>query len=863
MAGEQASTDTVVTPAPETGRRLAHFEIIATLGSGGMGCVYRARDLTLQRTVALKTLHAQHGADQQQLLAEARAASALNHPGIVTIFEVGTAEGTDFIAMELVEGESLATRLRQGPVPADQSLSWAIELAEALAAAHRRGIIHRDLKPDNVMLNEDRRLKILDFGIAKRVAGDGATQGISDSTLTAGGLIVGTPAYMSPEQASGRPIDARSDLFSLGALLYEMLTGVRPFSGSTPIELASAILHQQATPPSQQRPGLDPAWNPLLARLLAKRPDDRYSSAEQLLQDLHALAASRARPASDRSRRALVFALLALAVLAPLAWWLATQQAHDPAPINAVAGDGFPDFHFRLLSRGTSSQSAPSLSPDASTVAFVARDEAGVGQIWVTNVNGGDPLQITHGSADASTPQWTARGDRIVFARRGLGIWDVPTLGGDARQLATTGFAPNLSPDGRQLLFVADRQPWIVELDGGKPRPLPGFTQSFFGALARPVFSPDGEQIVTFWPHDRRPLGELWIAPSDASAAPRALTDLQFTSNGTAPVWSGDGNWILFSSDHGGSTNLWRIPAAGGEPRAVTRGAGSDLSLDLSRDNRRLVYTTTRRVARLEMLDAASGERRSVFERREMILRPEISPDGQYAVYFGRVPHAFQLLLVELATGREQQLTHGLGEINSQPRWAPDGQSVYFYQEAPTVSLRKQAIAGGKDVLIADGFSWPEQNAAALAPDEAHLVYTLRDGNRPLASRIRTLASGEEWSLPMPLFACRWSADGQTIWGNTAHPEQIYRCALHGACEPVTAGEEAHPASDGKSLHFFRDDDLSIWRRDLVTGSEQQVVKLDNYDGLSFNWGVTPAGDIVYHEQDPGHPELWLGDAVD
>jgi Tol biopolymer transport system component len=221
------------------------------------------------------------------------------------------------------------------------------------------------------------------------------------------------------------------------------------------------------------------------------------------------------------------------------------------------------------------------------------------------------------------------------------------------------------------------------------------------------------------------------------------------------------------------------------------------------------------------------------------------------------------LLVVDIATGRERQLTHGLHELNSHPRWSADGQSLYFYQEAPTQSLRKLAVAGGKDVLVADEFAWPEQNDAAFSPDETHMVYTLRDGNHALDARVRNLASGEEWSLPLPLYACRWSADGQTIWGNSSHPEQIYRCALRGPCEAITAGEEARPAHDGQSLHFFRDDDLSIWRRDLATGTEQRLLQLENPDGLSFNWGVTPTGDIVYHVQDNGRPEMWLGEAVD
>ncbi|HVS03080.1 MAG TPA: serine/threonine-protein kinase, partial [Thermoanaerobaculia bacterium] len=277
------------------GRQLSHFEVLEELGSGGMGQVYRARDLALQRTVALKTLPvaAYEEEHRRRLLAEARAASALNHPGIVTIYEVGESDGVDFIAMELVEGESLASLQRRGPLPPQRVLPWAVELAEALAAAHRRGIVHRDLKPANVMVTEEGRLKILDFGLAKRLPPmGGSDEMVTETELakTHTGAVMGTPAYMSPEQAAGRRVDARSDLFALGAVLYEMLTGERPFTGGSSIELLSAVLRHDPGPPSRRRPAVDPAWDAILERLLAKDPEQRYASSEALLADLRRLA---------------------------------------------------------------------------------------------------------------------------------------------------------------------------------------------------------------------------------------------------------------------------------------------------------------------------------------------------------------------------------------------------------------------------------------------------------------------------------------------------------------------------------------------------------------------------------------------
>jgi serine/threonine protein kinase len=850
------------------GRRLSHFEILEELGSGGMGEVYRARDVALHRVVALKTLPAAEYDEtlRNRLLAEARTASALNHPGIVTIYEVGTDEDVAFIAMELVEGETLAARLRRERPSLETAWRWSVELTDALAAAHRRGIIHRDLKPANIMVTGDDRLKILDFGLAKRFAAEGVREDMPTETelvRTRTGVVMGTPAYMSPEQASGRPVDARTDLFALGAILYELLTGERPFSGESSIELLSAVLRDRPDPPSQRRQGLDPRWDPILRRLLAKDPDARYPGAEDLAADLRELT-SGAGP-GPIGRHPWLAGTAALVILSFLGIVLTRMHPMGPAvSTKAGAEDSFPNYSFRLLTTASGSQTHPALSPDGRMIAYVSKDDANRPQIWVMDVGGTSSIQITRDAPGATEPVWSATGDDIIFARADGGIWQVPRLGGEPRQLIDHGFAPRLSDDGARLAFNSGRQPWVMSTKEADAKPIPGFESTFFGYLARPEFSPDGTQIVMFWPQEDRPLGDLWIVDLDGDAPPRQLTHIGYLSHSSTPVWSDDGRWILFSSDHAGAVNLWRVSPQGGEAIPVTRGAGSDLSPTLSDDARRLAYTTGRNVARLKVFDPETGDDRMAFQRRDMIIVPELSPDGRYVAFFGRVPGAFQLLVADLATGKERQITFGRGQINTHPRWAADGKTLYFYQEEPTESLRKVSINGGADELVVDDWSWPVQNATRVAPNDELIVYTVRDGSAALDTRVRNLETGEEWSLPLPLYTCRWGANGRTIWGNSAKPQHVYRCPLHGdECERVTAGEDVRLSPDGRAIYFLHGDDMSVWKRELSSGEETRLLTLGDVSFIDFNWGVTPDGKIVHHVQDRGDFELWLGEAVD
>ncbi|MDX1632020.1 MAG: hypothetical protein R3234_09175, partial [Thermoanaerobaculia bacterium] len=407
--------------------------------------------------------------------------------------------------------------------------------------------------------------------------------------------------------------------------------------------------------------------------------------------------------------------------------------------------------------------------------------------------------------------------------------------------------------DGRRL--------WIAAGDGTDPRPLESFDPLFFGYFARPDFSPDGKFLVSFWPHPARPLGDLWIAPVDGGE-PRQLTDLGFLSWGTAPVWSADGRWILFTSDHGGSVNLWRVAGDGGDPEPVTFGAGSDYSPDLSRDLRRLIYANGRNTARIRVFDPETGETRTAHHRRNQAITPRVSPEGDRVAYFTRADGGFHLFVADLETGEARQVTHGEGAINTHPFWSADGESLYYYRQEP-YTFRRISVDGRRDETILEDWRWPTENRTHPSPDETRLVYTVREAGRNVEARVRDLATGEEHPLPRPLYDPLWTPDGQEIYGATFDPYRIHLCAADGSsCREVTGGWDARVSADGESLYVLRGSPPVAWRHDLGTGDDERLVTMEPYDATDFDWGVTPEGEIVFHTQQRGDRELWLGEAA-
>ena len=824
------------------------YEIMSTLGSGGMGTVYLARDRRLGRRVALKVLHdSAGGSARARLLHEARAASALNHPHICQVYDVGEQDGWPWIAMEYVDGPPLEQTIPAGGFDPDEALRIAIQIADALAEAHAHGIVHRDLKSANVVCDREGRARILDFGIAARLPREVAeqvtrTQGVIEEQ----GTLVGTLPYMAPEVLKGTRADERSDLWSLGVLLHEMLAGARPFRGDTALALASAIIEQSPPPlPASAPPGVAAA----VSRLLAKNPAERYRSAAEARATFEALRAglvSTGRPVRRTPGLWIGGALATVVVVASLAWiWFASAAALSLS-------------EHRLLSVSGRAERSPALSPDGSQLAFVAADEQGVSQVFVRNLTADKAVQITFGDRPASRPRWRSSGDQIVYAAGG-GLWRVPPLGGEPTRLVERGTNPNFSRKGARMVYERDLQIWTAAADGSDAGPVPGVPRKYYSIASGPAFSPDGQWIAYFRP-EKGPNGDLWVVPA-AGGTPRQLThDLR---EGGWPVWTADGKWIVVSSARAGSRTLWQVPVEGGDPLPLTTGAGEDDEPDLAADGSRIVYSNVRHRWKLRIRDLATGDERELLERRSELLFPLFSPDGRHLTFFGRADYGVAISTMAADGTGLRQLTAGR-ELNHQPRWGHDGAHIYFYQAAPDSSFRRIPAVGGASTAFRD-WSWEIQNSAFFDPTGRLIAYTR---NRPLdtptggseALVIHDIETGQDRVLPGEhSHLGRWSPDGRelAVW---RHDGNVWRCEVErGVCRLVTQGTLPVWSGNAQRIYVMRGsvDATEVWSVDRDGGDSRLEAPLGSFRSLDRYFDVSRDGLLAWAPWVPGEHEVW------
>ena len=798
------------------GRTISRYQVAAKIGEGAMGVVYRAQDTTLQRTVALKFI-SPHALDdpaaKARFLTEARAAAALNHPNICTIYEVDEQHG--FLAMEYVDGQSLQQKIGGRPLPVDEALDIAIQIGQGLEAAHEKGIVHRDIKPANVLLTSKGVVKITDFGLAL----------IVDRTrLTTPGAVAGTPAYMAPEQIRAEPVDRRTDLWGLGVILCEMLTGAVPIPGhSGNVTALSAPLQR------------------LLGKALAISPTERYQHAAGIVADLRSL-----RHASGRrvlGRRAAIAAVIVSLIVVTAVWFLRRRTGFSPPA------------DFRLLSSFPGSHREPTASPDGSLIAFIS-DASGSPQVWIKQLAEGEPVQITSGSVPASRPRWSPKNDQIFFARRGQGIWSAPPLGGAPRQILSQGFNPNISSDGEMLVYEVGREIWIAKADGAGARRV-DVPEKFYSLPSQPAFSPDGRSIVYFQP-EVGPNGDFWIV-STAGGAPRRLTfDTRIAGD---PVWMPDGRSILCFSERRGSHILWAISVSDGAWHQVTTGAGEDFQPAVSANGKRIVYTNARNSWTLELADSGGSSRLTLLDRRAAILWPRFSASGDEIAFFHQVEGDAQVFSIRADGSHLRQVTTGRAELNAMPRWAPDGSALYFYQDRPTVSFRRVPIDGGPSIQILP-WSWKTDSWAEFDPSGKKIAYTHEDNNVSI-TRIRDAASGQEHTLSLPVAFARWSRDGKWITGN--HAGSIHICnPITGDCKPLTKGSEPVWSGDDSRIFFFRAgqsrDTPELWSIATRGGDERRIGPLGPFRVIDVYFDLSARGQIVWAPFHQGRQELWLAE---
>ncbi len=778
------------------GREISHYRIIEKLGDGGMGVVYKAEDTKLNRTVALKFLRPDallSEQDRARFRHEAQAVSSLEHSNICSIFEIDeTPDGQTFISMPCYDGETLRQRIDRGPLKIVDVVNIAVQIAEGLEEAHAKDIVHRDIKSGNIIVTGKGQVKIMDFGLART---DRSTR------LTSTGVTLGTVSYMSPEQAMGEKVDRRTDLWSLGVILYEMLTGRLPFDAAHEQAVMYMIVNQDPEPITGLRTGVPMELERITSKAMSKRPDERYQTAAEMLADLRALKRKMesqelptgpgVRPAAGR-RRVVRNVAIPVGIVAALAivWALAGRNGRH----------GLPESRPLQVTHGDSWQLQPSVSPDGGKIAY-ASNESGNLDIYVIDVRGGNPLRLTRDPSAERRPVWFPDGSSIAFeSDRGgrRGIWKVGQLGGAATQLVADATWPAISPDGKRIAFSRTLEGGfgrigVAALDS--PDSVTMLTGPADGTWEHvsPAWSPDGKEICYGTRYD------LWIVPSRGGRA-RPLT--RGGTVDTEPAWSPDGRHIYFSSRREGTLALWRVSSKGERPERITMGVGKECSPTLSSDGTRLAYCTRSWEPDVLIRDVRSGDdiRLPGLSGAD---QPALAPDKSSVVFISdrwgpKTDLWLQPLGKQGTTSEPVRLTDHPGNA-SHPVFSPDGKWISYYR---IVGEERDVwvipASGGQPVRFTDDPAndvhpaWsPDGSSIAFASEKgggSHIwVAPVRDG-RP-AGPAKQVTTGS-----LGAYAPAWSPDGKSIafLGTRGNEWEIWTVPGDGRGQPRRLTRGAH-----------------------------------------------------------------------
>jgi serine/threonine protein kinase/Tol biopolymer transport system component len=841
-------------PAALTGRRLGIYHVQERIGAGGMGEVYRARDTRLGRDVAIKILPAEFKADPERLARferEARVLASLNHPNIATIHGIEEGAGIPALVMELVDGETLAERIARGPLRIADALAIATQIAEALDAAHEKGIVHRDLKPANIKITPGGTVKVLDFGLAKAIHPEGPEGGSSNApTMTVSGtregVIVGTAAYMSPEQARGLAVDKRTDIWAFGCVLYEMLTGRAAFRGETISDTIAAILDRE------------PAWDALpemltlqirrvLQRSLAKDLKQRLRDVGDARLELSAaLEPSPQTPAPRSVDRIRVWRLvpwlvaaIAVAGFAFVQFWRA--PAGNP-PLAATV---------ERLTYDSGLTTMPAISQDGRLLAY-ASDRGGTTDldIWVQQVAGGAPVQITNDRADDVTPDFSPDGSQVAFRseRSGGGIYLVPALGGPARLMVPEGRQPRFSPDGSRIAYwsgqfrgLPSQNPsavFVASLGGGAPTPIvPNF------ATARnPVWAPDGRSLLILGRRDRSgPLAEAfdwWWVPLDGGVLVK--TGL-FELRNFSQVQPGPESWTASGVVFSAGGELWRVPISPstgrvtGDTVRLTAGPGQSTAPAAAADGA-VVFAAidTQRVFEQASLDNETQPAARLYaDERSVVQRVSVTADGAAIVFEQWSARHREIWLQSVRTGQQQMIVRVEDPRQLNAVVSPDGARIVYTVGSEPPDGRGFVVEGGGGVprALCEGcelHGFLSDNRRALAVDEdSHAIslVDVTDGTRQELIRDadgridRPHASGDDRWLA---FRRVIATTAETYVGALSAGRALASGHWQDVQEPTVTGRPTGWSLDSRVLYLLLDTDgfRCLWaqRIDPATG---------------------------------------------